>query len=163
MHNCERGKATYLNETFAKHASHMPALFASLIEAGPKPVGASGHPTAPGIYLLVDAAGKIRHVGRTRNLRQRLRAHRTPNHNSASFAFRLARRELGIAASYTKANSRAALQADETFGACFRRHVAAVSNMTVRFLPVPDPIDQYLLELYAVLELGMPADEFDTH
>ncbi len=35
--------------------------------------------------------------------------------------------------------------------------------MIVKFLLVVDPIDQYLLELYAVLELGMPLDEFDTH
>lgn len=126
-------------------------------------VSAAGHPARPGIYLLIDEDGVVQHVGRTRNLRQRLRAHRTANHNSASFAFKRARRELGIAASYTKANSRAALQADETFGACFRRHVTAVSNMTVRFLNVTEPIDQYMLELYAVLELKMPLDEFDTH
>jgi len=41
--------------------------------------------------------------------------------------------------------------------------VAAVAEMQVRFLPLDDPIDQYLLELYAVLELGLPEDEFDTH
>lgn len=152
-----------MNQSFAEHVSRLPTLYQALISAGPVAVSAPGHPATAGIYLLVGADGEIEHVGRTRNLKQRLRAHRTANHNSASFAFKRARRELGIAASYTKANSRAALQADETFGACFRRHVEAVSSMAVRFLPVSDPIDQYLLELYAVLELGMPADEFDTH
>lgn len=152
-----------MKQPFAEHVYRLPTLYQALISADPVAVSAPGHPATAGIYLLVGADGKIEHVGRTRNLKQRLRAHRTPNHNSASFAFKRARRELGIAASYTKVNSRAALQADETFGACFRRHVEAVSSMTVRFLPVADPIDQYLLELYAVLELGMPADEFDTH
>lgn len=152
-----------MNNTFANHTERMPSLFRDLIGAEPLQVNAAGHPAAPGIYLLIDNSGLVQHVGRTRNLRQRLRAHRTPNHNSASFAFKLARRELGVVASYSKANSRAALQADEVFGACFRRHVNSVSVMTVRFLPVTDPVDQYLLELYAVLELGMPLDEFDTH
>lgn len=35
--------------------------------------------------------------------------------------------------------------------------------MMVRFLSVADPIDRYLLELYALLERNMPLDEFDTH
>jgi predicted GIY-YIG superfamily endonuclease len=152
-----------MNDTFSEHIERMPSLFASLMEAEPVAVRSAGHPAKSGIYLLISEDGEVQHVGRTRNLKQRLRAHRTPNHNSASFAFKRARRELGIAASYTRANSRAALQADETFGACFRRNVEAVSSMTVRFLPVSDPVDQYLLELYAVLKLGMPADEFDTH
>lgn len=152
-----------MNKMFASHTARMPSLFRELMNAEPLPVNAAGHPAAPGIYLLIDGSGSVQHVGRTRNLRQRLRAHRTANHNSASFAFKRARRELGIVASYKKTNSRAALQADEIFGACFRRHVDAVSAMTVRFLSVTDPIDQYLLELYAVLELNMPLDEFDTH
>ena len=145
------------------HVDRMPSLFKDLTEAVAVPVSAAGHLASPGIYMLINADGEVEHVGRTRSLKQRLRAHRTPNHNSASFAFKKARRELGIAASYKKANSRAALQADEIFGACFRRHVDAVSNMTVKFVTVTDPIDQYMLELYTVFELGMPADEFDTH
>lgn len=35
--------------------------------------------------------------------------------------------------------------------------------MTMRFLPVDCPVDQYLLELYAAMELGLNLDEFDTH
>jgi predicted GIY-YIG superfamily endonuclease len=152
-----------MNRVFASHTDQMPALFKALMNAESKPVSAAMHPDAPGIYLLIDNNGVVQYVGRTRKLRQRLRAHRTANHNSASFAFKRARRELGVAASYTKATSRAALQADEIFGECFRRNVAAISNMSVRFLRVADPVDQYLLELYATLELGMPLDEFDTH
>lgn len=150
-----------MNERFQSHTEKMPALYKALMESDAKPVSAVDHPKAPGIYLLI--SDHVEHVGRTRNLRQRLRAHRTPNHNSASFAFKKARRELGVLASYTRLGSRAALQVDEVFGECFRRHVTAVSDMTVRFIRVEEPIDQYLLELYTVLELDMPADEFDTH
>lgn len=150
-----------MNERFRFHIDKMPGLYKALMESDVKPVSATDHSQAGGIYLLM--SDRVEHVGRTRNLRQRLRSHRTLNHNSASFAFKKARRELGVVASYTKTGSRAALQLDEVFRECFRRHVAAVSEMTVRFLPVDEPINQYLLELYTVLELGMPADEFDTH
>ena len=34
--------------------------------------------------------------------------------------------------------------------------------MTLRFVEVSDPIDQYLFELYAALELGTSLDEFST-
>lgn len=35
--------------------------------------------------------------------------------------------------------------------------------MDVKFVEVTDPILQYLLELYAHMEYGLPLDEFDTH
>lgn len=35
--------------------------------------------------------------------------------------------------------------------------------MGVRFVEVPDPLQQYLLELYAHLEYGLQLDEFNTH
>jgi len=152
-----------LNDDFAAHVQRMPELFKALFDSASVPVSAAGHPASPGIYMLLNSDGEVEHIGRTRNLKQRLRAHRTANHNSASFAFKKARRELGIAASYQKSGSRAALQADEVFGACFRRHVDAVSNMQVKFVSVTNPIDQYMLELYAVFELNMPVDEFNTH
>jgi hypothetical protein len=35
--------------------------------------------------------------------------------------------------------------------------------MAVLFVEVTDPVQQYLLELYAHLEFGLALDEFDTH
>lgn len=151
-----------MNVEFAARIQRIPGLFVDLVAREPAPMDAGAHPNHPGIYILYEAGVPV-HVGRTRKLRRRLQAHCTPQHNSASFAFKRARRELGVHASYRAANSRAALQADDIFGPCFRRHVDAVRSMQVRFLSVPDPIDQYFLELYAVMELGLPQDEFDTH
>ena len=151
-----------MNDTFAVHVDKTSAHFDALRNGEMRPVGAHGFGNVAGIYVLFEN-GEAVHVGRTRKVRNRLRSHMTANHNSASFAFKRARRELNIPASYKAESSRAVLQADEIFGDCFRRHVDAVKTMTVQFLEVGDPIDQYLLELYATLEFGLPTDEFDTH
>lgn len=66
-------------------------------------------------------------------------------------------------ASYKKGEGRGALLADPVFGAAFAKALAEVRGMTLRYLVVPDPIDQYLLELYAALELETSLTEFDTH
>ena len=151
-----------MNSVFAEHVTRIPELYASLVRQPLLQVRSHGLGKQKGIYVFYHEEVPV-HVGRTRNIRQRLRAHCTPNHNSASFAFKRARRELGQATTYNRTTSRAALQADEVFGECFRRHVTSVGEMMVRFLEVPDPVDQYLLELYAVLELNLETDEFDTH
>ena len=65
------------------------------------------------------------HLGRTRNLQQRLRGHITANHYTVT-------------------------------------QIERVKAMPVRFVEVADPVHQYLVELYAHLEYGLPLDEFDT-
>jgi hypothetical protein len=35
--------------------------------------------------------------------------------------------------------------------------------MSFKFLEVPDPIDQYLLELYTTIELDLELTGFDSH
>jgi hypothetical protein len=139
-------------------------MFTALMDAPLIPVrGGSSHPAASGIYVLYEG-GRAEHVGRTRNLLVRLRGHTSNNHYSASFAFKRTRRELNrTRASYRSTNSRAALAKNDIFGPAFRRQIDLVRAMEVRFLAVPDPVDQYLLELYAALELDLPLDEFDTH
>lgn len=52
---------------------------------------------------------------------------------------------------------------DQDFLAVFQAAIAEIKTMTVQFLEVSDPIDQYLLELYAAMELGTSTTEFDTH
>ncbi len=49
------------------------------------------------------------------------------------------------------------------FAAAFAKSLAEVKGMAVRYLQVDDPIDQYLLELYAALELRTSLSEFGTH
>ena len=151
-----------MNPLFSTHVDRAPILFASLTQSPKLPVRKSGLGRKKGIYIFYEGDTAV-HVGRTRNIRQRLTAHCTANHNSASFAFKRARRELNQITTYNVTTSRAMLQKDEIFGPCFQRHVQAVAEMEVQFVEVVDPIDQYLLELYVALELNLPTDEFDTH
>lgn len=151
-----------MNPIFEAHVRRIPGLYAQLVGKPLIDMHPNSFGKAPGIYIFYESGEPV-HVGRTRNIRQRIRAHCTPNHNSSSYAFKRVRRELGQVTTYNRTTSRAALQIDPVFGPCFRRHVAAVTQMKVRFLEVAEPVDQYFLELYAALELGLAMDEFDTH
>lgn len=102
-------------------------------------------------------------MGRTRNLARRLRGHITKNHFTATCAFKRTRQLLDRKATYTPKGSRAELAKDAIFGPAFHKQIELVKSMPVRFIEVADPVAQYLLELYAHLEYGLPLDEFDTH
>ena len=130
-------------------------------------VGTSAIPAMrkAGIYVFFEHGVPI-YVGRTRNLRQRLRAHVTQKHNSGSFAFKLLRKQLNLPTSYTKVGSRSDIQAKHADE--FARRIARVRDMKIAFLEVANPIEQYLLELYAAMELSqlnpeIDMQDFDTH
>jgi hypothetical protein len=152
-----------MNPTFASHIEAVPKLFALLKEANPfveKGLVAQGKRT--GIYAFFEN-GTPQYVGRTRNLQQRLRGHISANHYTATFAFKMARRTLGLPATYNKVGARAQLQNDPVFRPEFLRQIERVKAMQVRFVEIADPVHQYLVELYAHLEYALPLDEFDTH
>jgi len=153
-----------MNAKFSSHVLKLPELLAALRASPKAPVrGGAPHSKEGGIYVLYEN-GLPLHVGRTRNLRKRLIGHTSRSHYSASFAFKQTRYQLGeVKASYKPEGSRAALVLDPIFGPAFLQQVERVRSMQVQFLAVTEPIDQYLLELYAALELGLALDEFDTH
>ena len=124
--------------------------------------GGESHSTAGGIYVLYENDKPV-HVGRTRCLRKRLQGHCSQSHYHASFAFKRARERTGIKADYKPGNSRKVLAESEHFRPVFLEQVATIRKMTYKFMPVGDPVEQYLLELYAAMELGTSMDEFDTH
>lgn len=114
------------------------------------------------IYVFYDAEGEPCHVGRTRNLQGRIRAHTANSHHSASFAFKRARKELGLKATYRKGEGRAALLARPEFKSVFDRHREEIRNMTIRYVEIDCPIEQHLFELYAAMRLGTSLSEFTT-
>jgi hypothetical protein len=75
----------------------------------------------------------------------------------------MARRPLGLPATYNKVGARAQLQNDPIFRPEFLRQIERVKAMQVRFVEIADPVHQYLVELNAHLEYALPLDEFDTH
>ncbi|MBB3020400.1 hypothetical protein FHR70_003481 [Microvirga lupini] len=152
-----------MNTMFHTATSAVPVLFAQLMSSPAfHQKGIAAQRGKAGIYVFFEDGVPV-HVGRTRNLGGRLRGHITRSHYSASFAFKRARRALARAATYTTEGSRGHLSKDPVFGAEFHRQIEAVRAMQVRFVEVTDPVLQYLLELYACLELQLPLDEFDTH
>jgi hypothetical protein len=152
-----------MNALFAQATQSIPEIFEKLHASPPLEKWAvASQRNLAGVYVFSENGQPI-HVGRTRNLQGRLRAHVSNSHNSASFAFKRARRALDLAASYKTKGSRAALMQDAAFRQEFDRHRHSIKYCVVRFLEVKDPVLQYLLELYAHIEYGLPLDEFDTH
>lgn len=152
-----------MNVHFQTATAAIPALFQQLMASTPfEAKGILSQKNKAGIYLFLED-GKPVHVGRTRDLGGRLRGHITKNHSSASFAFKRTRVVHGRKRTYVSEGSRKALSIDPIFKATFHEQIALVKKMMVRFVEVTDPVQQYLLELYAHLELRLDLDEFDTH
>jgi hypothetical protein len=120
-------------------------------------------PVCSAIYVIFEA-GKPLYVGRTRNLRRRLRNHLRLLPGQSAFAFRLARELTGNPkASYTTAGSRKMLMQDAGFRKAFTDSGARIAHMSVRWIEIADPIAQHLFEVYVALAYETPYNDFDTH
>ena len=118
-----------------------------------------------GLYLFSENDNHL-YVGRTNRLRDRLREHCMPSgtHFSATFAFRIARKETGyVKASYKTKGSRAELVNDSVFGTAFLEAKERISKMDIRFIEETDPVSQALLEIYVATVLGTPYNAFENH
>lgn len=118
-----------------------------------------------GIYLFSEGGHHL-YVGRTNRLKKRLQNHCRPSgtHFSATFAFRMARRETGrLKASYAAAGSRAALCDDPLFAPAFVAAKRRVAAMDIQYVEEPDPVRQALLEIYVATALRTPFNDFDNH
>ena len=152
-----------MNEAFEKSIGRLQKLFGALDREEIRPLLGTSYPQSPAIYVFFEDKRAI-HVGRTNKLRQRILGHRGQNHYSATFAFKETRRLTdNLKASYKKTGSRAALMEDPLFRDEFDKQRDRLSKFGIKFLVVEDPIDQYLLELYAALEYKTSLTEFDNH
>ena len=118
-----------------------------------------------GIYLFSEA-GQHLYVGRSNSLKDRIYNHSRPSsgHIAATFAFRIARKKMGVEkATYTTKGSRAELQADPDFRKAFDQAKEKVRNMEVRFVEEQEPLEQALLEMYVAVALDTPYNDFDNH
>ena len=148
---------------FHAAVDRMPEHFSELMSGEPLPMRAPKEWAGlHAIYVFYDANGEPCHVGRTRNLQGRIRAHTANSHHSASFAFKRARKELGVEATYRKGEGRADLLARPDFRAAFDRHRGEIREMSVRYVEIDCPIEQHLFELYAAMRLGTSLSEFTT-
>jgi predicted GIY-YIG superfamily endonuclease len=155
-----------MHEAFREYVEALHPSFERLLRA--EPVKIKDLPRdAPSqcIYLFSEGSRHL-YVGRTKNLRQRLRKHSIPGsqHNQAVFAFRLARESTGsLVAAYTASGSRAALCAQDEFGSAFTLAKSRVREMVVRYVQETDALRQALLEIYVSVVLKTPYNDFETH
>ncbi|GAB2712541.1 hypothetical protein GCM10011495_06730 [Hymenobacter frigidus] len=158
------------NPEFDKRIARLPALFHELM-AQPlylrseifsrERIVKPDVPTA-GNYVFYEN-GLPMYVGRSRRLRSRLQEHGRDGsgHNDANFAFLLAYEsatDQNIDITRTRAALSDCTEFSPVFLACKRR----VAAMSVRFLSVPDDLEQGLLEVYAALALPTRYNDFQT-
>lgn len=152
-----------MNEQFSSRVMALPDRFEQLMQCELMPIAPRPEWKAlKAVYAFFEGDTPC-YVGRTRNLHGRMTRHVVNSHNSATFAFKEAKRSLGNRIENIQARGRSGLFLDETFQAEFQIQKQRIRLMKLRFVPIEDALDQYLFELYAALELGTPLDEFDTH
>lgn len=132
-----------------------------------KPFTFSNLPDLPkaGVYLFSES-DKPLYVGRSNGLRKRLQQHCRPgsSHNSAPFAFRLAREARNVPkATYKPKGSRADLLQDDQFLGAFTTAKSRLGKMHIRVVEERDPLRQALLEMYVAVSLQAPYNDFDNH
>jgi hypothetical protein len=155
-----------VNETFRQHVESLHPSFERLMAmAALKVCDLPRSMPSRGIYLFSERDAHL-YVGRSNRLRTRLSEHcrKSSTHNSAPFAFLLARVECNMhSASYKPVGSRAELEKHETFGPAFVAAKIRVRNMDVRFVEECDPLRQALLEMYVSIALATPHNSFENH
>lgn len=155
-----------MHPVFKEYIDSLEPSFKRLLSMTPVTVASLPRDTPQsGIYLFSEY-GEHLYAGRTNTIRKRLQNHCRPSsgHNSATFAFRLAREITGIThATYVAEGSRANLERDPVFGPTFLAQKQRVRQMDVRYVSEPDPMRQALLEMYVSVSLGTPHNDFDNH
>lgn len=156
-----------MHERFRIYAEALHPKYEELIRMTPVTTG-----TLPpalkgaGVYLFSEA-GRHLYVGRTRDVRKRYRQHTGTGagHNSAPFAFKLAREATGFLRSNYRSDetSRANLMLNTEFRSAFDSALVRMRAMEFRFVEEADPTRQCLLEIYVSVVCGSPYNDFDTH
>ena len=155
-----------MNPLFKSHIDELEQSFQQLLAMAP--VVSSQLPRAMpirGIYLFSENSYHL-YVGRTNNLRSRLRNHCRPSasHFQATFAMRIARQQTGLLkATYKKEGSRDELVRDAVFGPAFVNAKTRVAQMEIRYIGVEDALRQALLEMYVAVSLSTPFNDFENH
>jgi hypothetical protein len=155
-----------VNIKFANLVESLEPAFQKLIQM--TPVNAERLPRSmpkQGIYLFSDGTEHL-YVGRSDNIRRRIGLHcrASSQHNQATFAFRMARKDTGqTQAAYTTSGSRLQMAKDAVFGPAFIRSKLRIRALDLRFVEETDPTRQALLEIYAATVLDTPFNDFANH
>lgn len=117
-----------------------------------------------GIYLLSEAEEHL-YVGRSNNIRKRLKLHSRvgSRHNQATFAFKILRKELRLERASYRAGEHSRAGIALKFADTFLKSKERIREMDVRFVQENDPTSQALLEIYVHVALKTPYNDFDNH
>ncbi len=116
-----------------------------------------------GIYVFFES-GKPLYVGRSERMKVRLQQHsrRSSGHNSATFAFLLAK-EKAQKSGINSSGVRGEVEKDDAFKQIYYEMKERVSKMQIKVVEVLDPVEQTFFEVYAALELKTPYNDWGTH
>ncbi|MGV8130327.1 MAG: GIY-YIG nuclease family protein [Methanolinea sp.] len=152
-----------MNNQFQTIIEKFPEYMTNLLKTTPVHYSELKDIPKRGIYVYYENDNPI-YVGRSQNLRQRLRQHRqqSSDHHSATFAFLIARRDAHKKGLQIK-GTREELQNDPNFYQFFADAKLRIHNMKVQIFQIEDPIEQTLFEVYASLELKTEYNTWETH
>jgi predicted GIY-YIG superfamily endonuclease len=154
-----------MNVKFKKLAEQMPGLLQNLEFQPPRTRGNLAGIPKRGVYVFYEN-NKALYVGRSDGLKKRIQQHGRPSatHNSATFAFNLAKEEMAPYRDIRKYPTRKALQQASGFKGAFSEAKNRVAEMKIRVIQIDDPFTQALFEIYAVLTLDTTRyNDFSTH
>jgi hypothetical protein len=153
-----------MQNSFSKYTQRMPILLDEL--KGKPLLNRNELRDIPrsGIYVFYEVNKPI-YVGRSNRLKERIQEHGRPSsmHNSASFAFRLAKEEMSRHRSIPAYTTSKELENAPGFNRAFYEARLRVAGMSVRVIEIKDQIEQALFEIYAHLDLNTKYNDFGTH
>ena len=141
-----------VNNEFRGLVERMPELLKDLKEQKARTMDdLNGIPTR-GVYVFYER-NKPLYVGRSNRLKSRIREHcgESSTHTSATFAFNLAKEEMGI--DQRTRVTRKELEKAPGFDRAFYEARMRVKDMKVRAVQIDGQAAQALFEIYAVLAL----------
>jgi len=120
-------------------------------------------PSKGGVYLLYEEEKPL-YVGRTDNLKRRVRIHRTSDMGGATFAFKLAK-EVAVLANLdlSDAKNKKEMAQHTEFKKLFIGSKERVGRMCVKHVLIEDAITQAIFEPYVHLQLNTPYNDFGNH
>lgn len=156
-----------MHALFAKVVESLHPSFEKLVDSQPVINGAfPKRMPGEGVYLFAES-GKYLYVGRTGNIKNRYGGHTRPSsgHNSAPFAFKLAREATGrLNRAYGKGpDSRDSLMLNAEFVQAFSDAKKRIRQMEFRYVEEQDDTRQALLEAYCCIVLQTPYNDFENH
>lgn len=141
----------------------MPALFRKLVRS--PMLGRNDCRKLPtkGVYVFFEGSKAI-YVGRSKNLPSRILSHGRPScgHNSASFAFLLAK-EKAMSKGMDIKRHRNSLQSDPKFKSIYDEQKARISRMKIKAVDIEDSETEAVFEIYASKRLRTRYNTFNTH